>query len=143
MRYVRYVGPSHQRMILASDWKSVGLTGPTFVWNAQNGFAVPLEHFTEDQIRKAIEPDSTLIVTGEGEDNQDEFVPDLSATRDMTPAELAAPRIDMMGAVEPVEGSTAISEASGGRPVPDMDTRTDQDRLPDAWDPETARGETA
>lgn len=84
MRYIKYVGLSHRRMISASDWRSVGIAGDTVVWDASNGFAVPLDVLTEDQIRKAIEPDAGFVITGGDED----FTP-APQTRDMTPAEVA------------------------------------------------------
>lgn len=78
MRHVKYVGLSHQRIITATDWRMVGLHGETVVWNAQNGFSVPLDRLTEDQIRKAIEPDASFIIT----DDQP-----VHHTTDMVPAE--------------------------------------------------------
>lgn len=72
MRYVRYVGLSHRRMITSRDWRSVGLTGDTVVWEASNGFAVPLDQFNDDQIRKAIEPDAGFVITGDDEDFEPE-----------------------------------------------------------------------
>lgn len=63
MRHVKYVGLSHQRIISATDWRLAGLPGETVVWNAQNGFSVPLDRLTEDQIRKAIEPDPHFVIT--------------------------------------------------------------------------------
>lgn len=88
MRYVRYIGLAHQRMINPHDWRTVGIgNGPTVVWNAFNGFSVPLDQFSEDMIRKAIDPDPNFVITGEGEDQDEEFVP-TPQHRDMTPAEL-------------------------------------------------------
>lgn len=75
MRYVKYVGLSHRRMITASDWRSVGINGETVVWEAANGFAVPLEKFTDEQIRKAIDNDDSLIITGDDEDFTPQPVP--------------------------------------------------------------------
>lgn len=137
MRYVKYVGPSHQRMILASDWAGVGIQAPTVAWNAMNGFAIPLDIFTEDQIRKAIDNDPMLIITADNED----FTP-VYEKRDMTPQEHASGRVDMTDLFDGPEPSTAVSEASGGRPVPDMDdadTRTDADRLPEAGPAKSAK----
>lgn len=88
MRYVKYIGPSHRRMITAEDWRTVGVTADTVVWSAFNGFAVPLDQFSDDQVRKAIHPDSFLIITGEDEeDGDEEFTPTIQ-THDMTPDQL-------------------------------------------------------
>ena len=86
MRYVRYIGLAHVRQITTQDWRSVGLTGDTVVWSARNGFAVPLDALTEDQIRKGIENDPEFVITGEGDD-QKEFVPKPQQD-DMTPSAL-------------------------------------------------------
>jgi hypothetical protein len=117
MRYVRYVGLAHQRQISAHDWAQVGIKGETVVWNAFNGFSVPLDRFTDEQIDRAIKSDGTFVITGEGEDNQDEFKPDTSATRDMTPQEFEATRIDILAPDDTDNASTPGSEASTARPA--------------------------
>lgn len=86
MRYVRYIGLAHIRQITAQDWRSVGINGDPVVWSAYNGFAVPLDSLTEDQIRKAIEPDRDFVITGE-DGGDEEFTPHPQQT-DMTPAQL-------------------------------------------------------
>lgn len=119
MRYVKYVGLSHQRMITANDWRSVRIAADTTVWNAQNGFAVPLDRFTEDQIRKAIDPDPNFVITGDDED----FTP-VAENRDMVPAEhaqaVAAPVdvVDMAnaGAVASTDDSGASGAPGGAAP---------------------------
>lgn len=119
MRYVKYIGPSHQRGITAVDWRSVGINAETVFWNAQNGFALPLDRFTEDQLVKAIYPDQFFIVTGEDE----HFTP-VHQTRDMTPSEAAQAAespvdvLDMVGGVpdDSVTGSGPSSTAPGTRP---------------------------
>lgn len=83
-RWIKYIGLSHGRMITARDWLSVGINGETVVWNAQNGFAVPLDRLTEEQVRKAIDPDPAFVITGDDED----FTP-TPQTRDMVPSEAA------------------------------------------------------
>lgn len=113
MRYVKYVGLAHERQITAADWRSVGIAGDAVVWNAYNGFAVPLDAFTDDQIRKAIENDSTFVITGDDED----FQPDMSATRAMTPQELESGRVDILDPEPGSNASTAGSEASTARPT--------------------------
>jgi hypothetical protein len=119
MRYVKYVGLSHQRMITAHDWQGVRITADTAVWNAHNGFAVPLDRFTEDQIRKAIDPDPNFVITGDDED----FTP-VAQNRDMVPAEhaqaVAAPVdvVDMAntGAVASTDDSGASGAPGGAAP---------------------------
>ena len=81
-QYVRYVGPVHRRVITDADWKSVRISAETVVWEASNGFAVPLSVFTEEQISKAIKPDSGFVITAEDE----EFEP-VAGPYDMTPRE--------------------------------------------------------
>lgn len=116
MRYVKYVGLAHTRMLTAADWRSKGITADPVVWDAFNGFAVPLDAFTEDQLRKVIEPDDNLIVVGENEDGS-EFVPDLSAARQMTPSEFEAPRVDILDPVDVPNASVAGSETSTAAPT--------------------------
>lgn len=116
MRYVRYIGPSHSRGITASDWRSVGVTADTVFWNAQNGFAVPLDKFSDDQIRRAIDPDPMLVITGDDE----EFTPQPQAM-DMVPEQFNAPRVDVLDTVGG-EPSTNVVEPSGAPSnVPDDD----------------------
>lgn len=113
MRYVKYVGLAHERQITAHDWRSVGIQGDTVVWSARNGFAVPLDQFSDDQLRKAIEADPGFIITGESE----EFTP-APQTRDMTPATLeqtvSAPVSPTDLGVDGPNASTAVSDPSQG-----------------------------
>lgn len=111
MRYVRYIGLAHERQITSLDWQRVGVVADTVVWNAFNGFAVPLDQFSDDQIRKAIDEDSGFVITGD-----EDFKPDLSARRPMTPQELQGPRIDIMGASGLENVSVTGSEASTAVP---------------------------
>jgi hypothetical protein len=87
MRYVRYIGLAHIRQITAQDWRSVGINGDAVAWSAYNGFAVPLDALTEDQLQKAIYNDPEFVITGEGDDQNEEFVPK-PQTSDMTPSAL-------------------------------------------------------
>jgi hypothetical protein len=114
MRYVRYVGLAHSRQITAADWRSVGISADTVVWDAFNGFAVPLDQLTDDQVRKAIDNDAGFVITGENDDDEDEFVPDLTANRPMTPQELESPRVDILDPDAGTNASTPGSEASSG-----------------------------
>ena len=109
MRYVKYIGPSHIRQITARDWRSIGLTGDTVQWSAFNGFAVPLDSFNEDQIRKAIEPDSFLVITGEDE----EFEP-VYHTRDMTPDQATQTTENPVDVVDIMEGRQIVSRDESG-----------------------------
>lgn len=81
-RYVRYVGPAQRRAISEADWKGARLKGDTMVWEASNGFAVPFDLFSEEQIKKAITPDLNFVVT----DEDDDFEP-TPGPYDMTPRE--------------------------------------------------------
>lgn len=117
MQYVRYVGAAHRRVISASDWRSARLTGDQVVWEAQNGFAVPLDLFTEKQIETAIKPDPDLVITGEDE----EFQPTPRPV-DMTPRELAYTLENQVDLVAVLNGDApapaGISGASTGASAP-------------------------
>ena len=125
MRYVKYIGPSHIRQITTADWRSVGITGDPVVWSAQNGFAVPLDVFTDDQVLKAIDDDPYLVITGGDED----FTP-TPQQRDMTPAQVVQATenpVDVVGMLEGHDNvSTDNSEASemapGGGAAPSGST---------------------
>jgi hypothetical protein len=118
MRYVRYVGLAHVRQISAADWRTAGITADSVQWDAFNGFAVPLDQFTDHQIQRVIRPDTGFVITGEGEDNQDEFVPDLTATRPMVPSELESQRVDILDPEPGSEPSTDDSAGSEDRSTP-------------------------
>lgn len=107
MRYVKYIGLSQMRVLTAADWRRAGLTGDTVVWNAFNGFAVPLDQFNEDQIRKAFEPDPNFVITGEGEDQEKEFEPQ-PQSRDMTPSELEQATENPVDLIALMEGAQPI-----------------------------------
>lgn len=111
MRYVRYIGLAHERQITADEWRRIGITADSVVWNSYNGFAVPLDQFSDDQIRKAIEQDNGFVITGD-----EEFTPDLSARRPMTPQELESPRVDILGADGAENVSVPGSETSTASP---------------------------
>jgi hypothetical protein len=122
MKYVRYVGLSHVRIISATDWRHVGIEGETVVWSAQNGFAVPADTLSDSQMDKAITPDPEFVVT------DDEFTP-APQNRDMTPGQVVQAVENPVDVVAMANGdddaSPAISEASGGRPVVDAPVRSD------------------
>lgn len=111
MRYVRYIGLAHIRQITAQDWRSVGINGDTVVWSARNGFSVPLDSLTEDQVTKAIDPDPEFVITGADED----FTPQPQTT-DMTPSQLdqtVENPVDVLALANDGENpSTAVSEGS-------------------------------
>lgn len=120
-QYVRYAGPVHRRVISEADWRSVRLTGDTVVWDASNGFAVPLSQFTEKQIEVAIKPDLHLFVTTVEED----FKP-TPAPYDMTPREhrqwLENP-VDVPALLEGLAtGSTDLSAVPSVPSTPATDT---------------------
>lgn len=109
MRYVKYVGLSHRRMITAADWRSIGITADAVVWEARNGFAVPADQFTDDQMRKAIEPDQDLILTGDDED----FTP-APQHMDMTPAQLVQTTENPVDVVAIGDGDQIVSRDESG-----------------------------
>lgn len=134
MRYVKYIGQTHQRMITAQEWRSVGITADTMVWNAGNGFAVPLDLFTESMLRKAIEPDAFFVVTGDDA----EFVP-VYQPGNMTPAEhrqaIESP-VDVLALLNEVpapnggRGEDQFPQVADQVEDIDEDSQTNQDRLP-------------
>lgn len=109
MRYVKYIGPSHIRHITARDWRSVGINADSVVWSAQNGFAVPADQFSDDQIRKAIDPDQYLVLTGDDED----FIPQ-PQTQDMTPAQVTQVAQTPLDVVAVLEGDQIVSRDESG-----------------------------
>lgn len=122
MRVVKYVGLAHTRRISVADWREAGLEGESVEWSFKNGFTVPADKFTDDQIEQIIEPDPGFVIIG-GDDS--EVKPRRLAQR-MTGQQAAdSPRIDMMravGASGTDHGSTDRSEAStavsGSGPTP-------------------------
>lgn len=113
MRYVRYIGSAHERQITASNWRSVGINGETVVWSAFNGFAVPLEQFSDDQVRKAIDPDPFFVITG---DEDEEFVPS-PQHQAMTPDQVVQASENPVDVVEYLDnGSNASPSGSGAVP---------------------------
>jgi hypothetical protein len=112
MRYVRYIGPAHERQITARDWRGVGINGETVVWSAFNGFSVPLEQLTDDQVRKAIDPDQYFVITGDGDD-EEEFVP-TPQNRVMTPDQVEQVTKDPVDVVEYLNGGDDVSVSGSG-----------------------------
>jgi hypothetical protein len=120
MRYVKYVGLSHRRMITAQDWRGVGISGDTVVWEASNGFAVPLDQFSEDQIRKAIENDNGFVITGEDE----EFEPH-PMRGDMTPEQVRQATEEPVDVLAMANGDAdASTDESGAAGAPGGDAPT-------------------
>lgn len=109
MRYVRYIGLAHIRQITARDWASVGIQADPVVWSAQNGFAVPLDQFTDNQVIKAFDPDPEFVVTG----GDEEFTPKPQAT-DMTPSALAQTTETPLDVVGWANGDQIISRDDSG-----------------------------
>lgn len=109
-RYVRYTGQAHRRVITPQDWRSVRLSGDQVVWEAQNGHAVPLDVFTEEQIKRVINPDQDLIITDEDEDFEPFF-----SSMDMTPRELALSQdspVDVLSVLDGTAGPIPSIPAS-------------------------------
>lgn len=108
MRYVKYIGLAHRRGITAQEWRSVGINAETVFWGAENGFAIPADRFTDEQIRRAIDPDENFIIVG-----LDEAPAPLP--REMTPQEAEGPRVDIAGAMA-AESSSAASSGPSQQP---------------------------
>jgi hypothetical protein len=78
-------------MITAGDWRTVGINADTAVWNAQNGFSVAADSFTEEQMMRAIDPDPHFVIVDTDPTPQN---------RDMTPGEAdqaAQNPVDLLG----------------------------------------------
>lgn len=115
MEVVKYIGTAHRRIITARDWQEAGLDGETFEWSFRNGFSVPVDQFTEDQLADAIRPDPTFVIIG----GEDADVKPRALSQNMTGQQAAeSPRIDMMGAVGTGNGSNGSSAASGSSEQP-------------------------
>src|ERR1041385_2016698 len=138
MRYVKYIGPSHVRQITARDWQGIGIQADQVVWGPFNGFAVPLDSFTEDQLRKAIDNDPYLVITGEGED-EDEFVPTPTQTETVTPAMLEAGRLDITNDADLDRAFNTVTR-EGQSPDEDDSVDTDGSGTPDRSTPRSTSG---
>lgn len=120
MRYIRYIGLAHVRQITAQDWRTVGINGDTVSWSAFNGFAIPADQLTDEQIRKAIENDPEFVITG----NDEDFTPQPQQT-DMTPSALGQVTenpVDVLGWANGGDlvstGNSEASEAAPGGAAP-------------------------
>mgnify|MGYP000909752880 CR=1 FL=1 len=127
--YVRYIGLAHARGITRADWRSVGLDGEDVWWDYTNGFSVPADRFTDEQMRKVITPDTSLLVVGM--DTEPQPLPHA-----MTPSQAAMPRVNLNAAVgnetnagvpdtatDAETASTDVSGASTGTPGGTAPTR--------------------
>lgn len=114
MEYVRYIGPSHSRMILADEWKAAGVTDMgSVVWDATNNFSVPVERFTDKAMEVAIHPDDAFVIMG-GDQHAPRYA---GAVGSLTPEQAAgAGRIDMNAAlgVNRVPAWLSASETGAG-----------------------------
>lgn len=122
MRFVKYVGLSHRRMITSHDWRSIGINADSVLWEGSNGFAVPLDQFTDDQIRKAIDPDSSFVITGDDE----EFVPQ-PVSGNMTPAQADQAvnnPVDVLDMANGGDGGSTDDSRAAGAPGGDAPTTT-------------------
>jgi hypothetical protein len=109
MQFVKYIGLSHRRVITADDWQSVGISDQGSVeWSAINNFSVPVDRFSEEALRTAIEPDDAFVIVG-GDQHAPRYV-----GRSMTPEEAASVPVDMMGAV----GASRVPAWLSGRSEP-------------------------
>lgn len=115
MQVVKYIGTAHRRRISAQDWRDAGLEGETVEWSFENGFTIPAEQFTEEQMREIIEPDSGFAIIG-GED--DEVRPRRLRQRMTGQQAHEAPRVDMMRAVGAPTGASVSTASSGASDEP-------------------------
>lgn len=88
MRYVKYVGLAHRRIITADEWRGIGMDAQTTVWGPENGFSVPADQFTDNQMRRAIEADDNFVIVGR--DDEPEVLPG-----NVTGDQADAPRVSM------------------------------------------------
>lgn len=97
MEFVRYIGPSHTRVITADEWAAAGVPDMGSVeWSAVNGFSVPLERFTEKALQVAIYPDEGLVIV-EGEQHAPHYI---GAAGTLTPEQAAGVgRVDVGAAL--------------------------------------------
>lgn len=124
--YVKYIGLSQVRMITADQWRDAGLDGETVKWDFTNAFMVPADKFTDEQLRVAIHPDTSLVVVGTDEEPR-------RLEHDMTPAQAATPRIRFNEIVKASRGtdgapddSDAATDPSG--PLPERSPGGDAPR---------------
>lgn len=112
MQYLKYIGPVHRKIITAQDWRMAGVSDQeTVEWSWVNGFSVPLDSLSDKAQRVIEEHEKDNFVVLGGEDNAPKFLGTV-----MTPAEAAAPRVDMMGVVGGSSGSAGLSGGSTGAP---------------------------
>lgn len=126
MRYVKYIGLAHRRMILADEWRSVGIDAETVSWDHTNAFMVPADKFTDEQLRKVIKPDTGFVVIG----TDDEPEP---LEHDMTPAQ-ASTRIRFRELVQGNGNGEADEDAQD-----DGDVSADTDGADDVANAPTGR----
>lgn len=106
MRFIKYIGPSHVRQITAQDWRSVGINAETVTWSQWNGFSVPADSLTDDQILRAIDPDQYFVIT----DDQESAPKTLGNDR-MTGEMALQPTVDVVDMLNDGENvSTASSD---------------------------------
>jgi len=117
MQFVKYIGPSHVRQITAQEWRQAGLTGDTVIWGNFNGWAVDAEQFTEEQIRRAIDPDPNFVIVGT--DEGDEPKPVLNDRA--TPTTAAAGEFNLL---EDSDLDRALSTTTEDGQVDDREDKT-------------------
>lgn len=122
MEYVRYIGPSQTRLILADEWAAAGIPDMGSVeWSAANNFSVPVDRFTEDALDKAIRPDAGFVIVG-GEHHAPKYV---GRAGTLTPEQAAGMgRVDMMGATGATSVPAWLSGPSTGADNTDTDVAT-------------------
>lgn len=103
--FIKYIGPAHVRQITALDWRSIGIQADTVIWAGFNGWSVAAETLTEDQIRKAIEPDPQFVIVGQDE------APKANLTPSATPESAAAGEFDITDDADRERAQETVTEA--------------------------------
>lgn len=116
-RFIKYIGPAHVRQITAQEWRQVGITADTVVWGGFNGWSVDASNFTDDQIRKAIEPDSNFVIVGVDEGDEPQPVLNDRAT----PTSVAAGDFDL---TNPEDLDRALNTTTEDGQVDDREDKT-------------------
>lgn len=70
-KVVAYIGTSDWRAISVADWDAVDVKGEDRMWSSHNGWQIPVDKFTDDEIAW-IESQEDLVI-------KDVVIPDLEA----------------------------------------------------------------
>jgi len=99
-QFIKYTGPAHRRQITADEWKAAGFpNGSTVVWDWNNGFSVPADSLTPEQVKNVIDPDKEFIILG-GEDHAPQQMIKMTGEQAMGKGAIG---VDLGGTVKPAE----------------------------------------